>query len=85
MLYPPRISSTFSRLTYGAWQEAYLVSQASQFRQYPAAKGHGFHGQTYSLLIGEHKPFPFELILENTVLFYKITDGCLLLAVKPAH
>jgi hypothetical protein len=44
----------------------------------------GFHGQSYPLFVGEPKPLPFELILENTALFYKIVDDRLLVAVKPA-
>ena len=35
-------------------------------------------------VFGEPKPLSFELILEYTVLLYKIVDHCLLLAVKPA-
>ena len=49
----------------------------------PAANGLGFHGQSYPLFVGEPKPLSFELLLENTVLFYKIIDDCLLVAVKP--
>ncbi|MEN8106702.1 MAG: hypothetical protein ABFS22_01705 [Pseudomonadota bacterium] len=55
-----------------------------EFIKQPATKDFGFHGQSYPLFVGEPKPLPFELILENTVLFYKIVDDPLLVAVKPA-
>ena len=38
----------------------------------------------YPLFIGEPKPLSFELLLEHTVLFDKIIDERLLLAVMPA-
>jgi len=44
----------------------------------------GFHGQSYPLVVIELEPLPFELLLENTVLFYAIINDHLLVAVKPA-
>ena len=44
----------------------------------------GHHGLAYPLFVGEPKPLSFELLLEHTVLFYKIIKDCLLLAVKSA-
>ena len=34
-----------------------------------AAKGFGFHGQSYPLFVGEPKPLSFKLLFENTILF----------------
>jgi len=55
-----------------------------QFIKCLATEHLGLHGQSYPLFVGESKPLSFELILEYTVLLYKIVDHCLLLAVKPA-
>jgi hypothetical protein len=50
----------------------------------PAPQQLGLHGQTYPLFIGESKTLPFELLLENTVLFYKIVDDRLLVPTEPS-
>ena len=42
-----------------------------------------FHGQSYSLFVGEPKPLSLELIFQNPVFFDEIVDDCLLVAVKP--
>ena len=52
--------------------------QRLQFIKCPATKHLGLHGQSYPLFVGEAKPLPFELLLEHTVLLYKIVDHCLL-------
>jgi len=42
------------------------------FIEYAAARDLGFHGQSYSLFVGEPKSLSFELILEDTVLFDEV-------------
>ena len=61
------------------------VSDQADFHQATGAKNPGFHDKSPPLRVGETKPLPFELILQNTVLFYEIVNDRLLVTVKPAR
>ena len=43
----------------------------------------GLDRQSYPLFIGELKSLPLQLLLENTVLFYKVVDYRLLVPTEP--
>ena len=49
----------------------------------PTTKDLGLHGQSYPLFVGESQSLSFELLFENTILFYQIVDDRLLVAFKP--
>ncbi len=44
----------------------------------------GSYGQPITLVIGESKSMPFQLLLQNAVLFQQIVDDMLLVPVEPA-
>ncbi len=64
-------------------QQCIGCHQRLQLIKHPAPQRLGLHGQSYPLFIGESKPLPFQLLLEKTVLFYKIVDDRLLVPTEP--